>query len=67
MKRHKCGLELVALRHPLKLVTCTDAAFKAQLEEPIGLAFRGLAVALCEDKRCVAAPIVLIGMLNPPT
>ena len=48
-KRHKCGLKSVCLRHPLKLVGFADAAFKAQPDEPIGLALRGLAATLQED------------------
>ena len=49
MKRHKCGLKSIALKHPLKLVAFTDAAFKAQPEESTGLALRGLAAVLEED------------------
>lgn len=50
MHGHKCGFKPVRLQHPLKLVAFTDAAFKAQREEPIGLALRGLAANLCEDR-----------------
>ena len=49
MKKHTCGLTTVKLNHPLKLVGFTDAAFKAQPEEPIGLALGGLAATLQED------------------
>ena len=47
MKRHKCGLKSITLKHPLKLVAFTDAAFKAQPEDTTGLAFRELA-ATCQ-------------------
>ena len=41
MKRHKCGLKSVTSSHPLRLVAFTNAAFKAQPQEPTGLALRG--------------------------
>ena len=50
MKRHKCGIKPLTLQHPLELVPPTDAVFKAQPEEPIGLATRGLAAVFCEDR-----------------
>ena len=50
MKRHKCGLKSITLKHPLKLVAFTNAAFKAQPEDATGLALRGLAATLCEDQ-----------------
>ena len=50
MKRHKCGLKSIALQHPLRFVAFTDAAFKAQPEESIGLAFRGRSAVLSEDR-----------------
>ena len=50
MKRHKCGLKSVTLQRPLKLVAFIDAAFKAQPEKATGLALRGLAATLCEDR-----------------
>lgn len=49
MKEHKCVLKSVNLKHQLKLVGFTDVAFKAQPDEPIGLALRGLAATLQED------------------
>lgn len=42
MKKHNCGLKGVCLKHPLKLVSFIDAVFKAQPDEPIGLALRGV-------------------------
>ena len=56
MKRHKCGIRSIALNHPVKLGVSTDAAFKAQPEEPPGLAFRGLAATLCEDEGDATKP-----------
>ena len=50
MNRRKCGLKPVISQHPLELVAFTYAAFQAQLEAPIGLAPRGLASALCENR-----------------
>ena len=50
MKRHKRGLKSIALQHPLELVAFTDVAFQAQPEEPTGLALRGLAAVLQEDR-----------------
>ena len=63
MKRHKCGLRLVTLKHPLRLVGFTDAAFKAQPEEPTGIALRGLAAALMEDN-CESKPMSANGKAN---
>ena len=51
MKRHKC--RSVVLRRLLKFVASTDAAFKAQPEEPTGLARRGLAAT------CVRIGVVM--------
>ena len=51
MKKHQCGLKSVCLRHPLKFVGVSDAAFKAQPGEPTGLALRGLAATLQEDAK----------------
>ena len=53
MKHNKCGLGLIILVHPLKLVAFTDAVFKAQPEEATGLVFRGSVAVLCEDRRNV--------------
>ena len=50
MKRHRCGFKRIILQHPLKLIAPVDAAFKAQPEGATGLALRGLAATLCEDK-----------------
>ena len=50
MKGHKCGLKSVALQRPLKFGAFTDVAFEARPEEPTGLAFRGLAAVLLEDR-----------------
>ena len=56
MKRHKCGSTLIRIQHPFKLVGRIGAAFKAQIEEPIGFAFRGLAAVLRDDEECGAMP-----------
>ena len=50
VERIKCGFKSIILQYPLKFVAFTDVAFKAQFEEPIGLASRGLATVLCEDR-----------------
>ena len=50
MKRHKCGLKSITLKHPLKLVAFTDVAFKTQPGEAIGLFLRGLVATMCEDQ-----------------
>ena len=49
MKKYKCGLNFVCLRHLIKLVGFIDVAFKDQPEEPTGLALRGLAATSQED------------------
>lgn len=49
LKRHECGFKSITLNHQLKLVDSIDAAFKAQCEEPTGLALRGPAGVLQED------------------
>lgn len=41
MKGYKCGLNIVCLKRPLKLVGFIDAGFKAQPDEPTGFALRG--------------------------
>ena len=64
MKRHKCGLKSVILQHPLKLVGFIDAAFKAQPEEPTGLALRGLAARLQEDSNNNDQPQPVNGKAN---
>ena len=46
MKKYKCGLKFISLKHPLKLFGFIDVPFKAQPAEPTGLALRGLAVIL---------------------
>lgn len=46
MERHKCGLKPIASQHSLKFVGFIDAAFKGQLDEPTGLALRGLVACL---------------------
>ena len=56
MKRHKCGLKSVAIKHPIKLTGFTDAAFKSIPEVSTGLALRGLAVVLQEDDPKVSGP-----------
>lgn len=50
MERHKCVFRSIVLVPPSKLVTCTDAAFKAQFGEPTGLALRGLVAVLCANR-----------------
>ena len=50
MKRHKCGLKLVAIQHPIKFLAFTDAPFKAQPEETRVLALRGFAAVLWQDR-----------------
>ena len=65
MERRKCGLNSVDFKHPLELVAFIDAAFETQLEEPIGLARRGLAAILCEDRRCDVKPNSSNGEANP--
>ena len=35
MEKHNCGFKSVCLKHTFKLVGFTDAAFKAQPDEPI--------------------------------
>ena len=64
MKKHKCGLKSVRLRHPLKLVGFIDAAFKAQPDEPTGLALRGLAATLQEDAKDNDQPHSAGGLAN---
>ena len=49
MKRHKCGFESFALKHPMKLYGFIDVAFKAQLDEFTGFAPRGVAATFRED------------------
>ena len=72
MQRHTCGLNLLTLQHPPKLVASTDAAFKAQPEEQIGLAPRGLAAVLCEYEGDSAKPhgdngeVVLVDVIVRP-
>lgn len=63
VKKHKCGFTPMTLKHPLKLVNSTDAAFKAQLDEPTRLAFRWFAAALQEDG-CDSEPMVASGKAN---
>ena len=50
VKRHTCVLKSFALQRPFKFVAFTDAAFKAQPQESIGLALRGFAAVLGEDR-----------------
>ena len=49
LRRHKVGLRTVQIPHPLRFVGFTDAAFKALVDEPTGLALRGLAAIVMED------------------
>ena len=49
LENTNCGLKIVALKRPLKLVGFTDVAFKVQPGEPTGLALRGLAAIHQED------------------
>ena len=49
LRRHKSGLRAVRLSHPMRLVGFTDAAFKALVDEPSGLALRGLAAVQMSD------------------
>ena len=63
MERHKCGLKSIALKHPLKFVGLTDAAFKAQPGESIGLATRGLAATL-QEGTCDQKPMSSSGKAN---
>lgn len=56
VERHECGFESIPLRHPLRLVGFTDAAFTAQFGEPSGLALLGLTAALLEDD-CTSEPM----------
>lgn len=49
MRKHKCGFKTICFKHPLKLGGFIDAAFKAQPDDPIGLAPRGLATTLQEN------------------
>ena len=64
MKKHKCGLKSVRLKHPLKLVGFMDVAFKAQPGEPIGLALRGLVATLQEDSFGNDQPHSVGGLVN---
>lgn len=64
MKRHKGGLKSVTFKHPLKLVGTTDGAFKAQPDEPTGLALRVLpplhrrmVIQMTNPCHCVVRPI----------
>ena len=59
----KCGFKPATFKHPLKLVGFIDAAFKAQFEEPIGLAIRGFVAALQEDA-CSSKPMGTSGGAN---
>ena len=63
-KRHKCGLRSIRVKHPLELVTVTDAAFTAQPDEPMGLVLQGLAAILCEDREGDAKANSTIGKAN---
>ena len=56
LKRQTPGLPSIELKHPLKLVAITDAAFKAMPGEPIGSPLRGLAAILCELGKDDAQP-----------
>ena len=64
MTKHKRGLKTVSLKHPLKLVGCTDAAFKAQPDEPTGLALRGLVATLQKDSPTNDQPHGVGGLVN---
>ena len=64
VKKHKCCLKSVCLRHPLTLVGFIDVAFKAQPDEPTGLALRGLAATLQEDAKDNDQPHSFGGLAN---
>ena len=49
VRKREAGLLYKQLRHPLKIVGFSDAAFRAQPSEASGLALRGLATLLMED------------------
>ena len=49
IRRQQSGLRYRRLRHPVKIVGFSDAAFRAQPEESSGLALRGLATLLMES------------------
>ena len=49
LRRHPCGLRAVKISHPMRLVGFTDVAFKALVDEPSGLALRGLAAVQMAD------------------
>ena len=51
MERHKCGLG-IGFKHPPNLVAFVDVAVETPLGEFIGLAFKGSAALLCEDRKC---------------
>ena len=48
LRRFKGGIKAVKVSHPRKIIGFTDAAFKALLDDPTGLALRGLATMLRE-------------------
>ena len=50
LKRESGAIRYVQIPEPHKLVGFSDSAFKAQEGESSGLALRGLAVVLCQDK-----------------
>ena len=52
LRRHKCGIKTIKLEHPVELTGFADAAFKALVDEPTGLALRGLAAILQKDTSC---------------
>ena len=64
MKRHKCGLKTVCVRHPLTFVGFTDVAFKAHPDERIGLALRGLAATMQQDAPTNDQPHSVGGLAN---
>ena len=50
MERHRVGILYRKNKPPFKLLGYSDSAFRAQEEEASGLALRGLAVLLINDK-----------------
>ena len=50
LKRYRTGIQYRKAAKPVRLVACSDAAFKAQVGESSALACRGLAVVLCTDQ-----------------
>ena len=61
---HTCGLKSIALKHPFELLGSIGAAFKAQPDEPTGLALRGVVATLQGDQGSNDQPMSLSGKAN---